>query len=68
MLTEKNNTQFSDVKIDYYTTYQSNAFIALLEKWVQEDFRQSTDFIIETAAEFDTHTEELIAHLYSKKH
>ncbi|MBR2278641.1 MAG: TetR/AcrR family transcriptional regulator [Eubacterium sp.] len=68
MQTEKNNTQFSDVKIDYYTTYQSNAFIALLEKWVQEDFRQSTDFIIETAAEFDTHTEELIAHLYSKKH
>lgn len=65
MQTEKNNTQFSDVKIDYYTTYQSKAFIALLEKWVQEDFAQSRDFIIKTAAEFDTHTEELIANLYS---
>ena len=65
MQTEKNNTQFNDVKIDYYTTYQSKAFIALLEKWVQEDFAQSRDFIIKTAAEFDTHTEELIAHLYS---
>ncbi len=65
MQTEKNNTQFNDVKIDYYTTYQSKAFIALLEKWVQEDFSQSRDFIIKTAAEFDTHTEELIAHLYS---
>lgn len=32
MQTEKNNTQFNDVKIDYYTTYQSKAFIALLEK------------------------------------
>ena len=65
MQTEKNNTQFNDVKIDYYTTYQSKAFIALLEKWVQEDFAQSRDFIIKTAAEFDTHTEELIANLYS---
>ncbi|MBE6719254.1 MAG: TetR/AcrR family transcriptional regulator [Ruminococcaceae bacterium] len=65
MQTEKNKTQFSDVKIDYYTTYQSKAFIALLEKWVQEDFAQSRDFIIKTAAEFDTHTEELIANLYS---
>ncbi len=65
MQTEKNNTQFSDVKIDYYTTYQSKAFIALLEKWVQEGFAQSRDFIIKTAAEFDTHTEELIAKLYN---
>ena len=65
MQTEKNNTQFNDVKIDYYTTYQSKAFIALLEKWVQEDFSQSRDFIIKTAAEFDTHTEELIAKLYN---
>ena len=65
MQTEKNNTQLNDVKIDYYTTYQSKAFVALLEKWVQEDFVQSRDFIIKTAAEFDTHTEELIANLYS---
>ncbi len=65
MQTEKNNTQFNDVKIDYYTTYQSKAFIALLEKWVQEGFSQSRDFIIKTAAEFDTHTEELIATLYN---
>ncbi len=65
MQTEKNNTQYNDIKIDYYTTYQSKAFIAILEKWVQEDFSQSRDFIIKTAAEFDTHTEELIAHLYS---
>ena len=65
MQTEKNNTQFNDVKIDYYTTYQSKAFISLLEKWVQEDFSQSRDFIIKTAAEFDTHTEELIAKLYN---
>ena len=65
MQTEKNNTQFNDVKIDYYTTYQSKAFISLLEKWVQEDFAQSRDFIIKTAAEFDTHTEELIAKLYN---
>jgi len=65
MQTEKNNTQFNDVKIDYYTTYQSKAFVALLEKWVQEDFSQSRDFIIKTAAEFDTHTEELIATLYN---
>lgn len=65
MQTEKNNTQFSDVKIDYYTAYQSKAFIALLEKWVQEGFVQSKDFIIKTAAEFDTHTEELIAKQYN---
>ena len=51
--------------LDYYTTYQSKAFISLLEKWVQEDFSQSRDFIIKTAAEFDTHTEELIAKLYN---
>ena len=65
MQTEKNNTQINDAKIDYYTTYQSKAFIALLEKWVEEDFSQSREFIIKTTSEFDTHTEKLIAHLYS---
>lgn len=65
MQTEKNNAQYNDAKIDYYTAYQSKAFIALLEKWVQEDFSQSREFIIKTAAEFDTHTEELIANIYS---
>ena len=38
MQTEKNNTQYNDAKIDYYTAYQSKAFIAILEKWVQEGF------------------------------
>ena len=65
MQTEKNNAQYDDIKIDYYTTYQSKAFVALLEKWVREDFSQSKEFIIKTAAEFDTHTEELIAALYN---
>ena len=64
MQTEKNNMPLNDVRIDYYTTYQSKAFIALLEKWVQEDFAQSRDFIIKTAAELDTHTEDFIARIY----
>lgn len=61
MQTEKNNTNFSNAKMDYYTTYQSKAFISILEKWVQENFSQTRDFIIKTVSEFDTHTEELIA-------
>lgn len=65
MQTEKNNAKYDDIKIDYYTTYQSKAFVALLEKWVRENFSQSKEFIIKTAAEFDTHTEELIAALYN---
>jgi len=61
MQTEKNNVVFSDARMDYYSTYQSQGFISLIEKWVLEDFSQSRDFIIKTAAEFDTHTEKLIS-------
>lgn len=64
MQSEKNNTVFSDVRMDYYSTYQSEGFIALIEKWVLEDFSQPRAFIIKTVAEFDTHTEKLISKQY----
>ena len=47
-------------QIRYEHSYQSKGFIAILEKWVRDDFTQSKDFIIRTVAEFDTHTEQFI--------
>ena len=60
MQTEINNTDIHNTRMEYYTAYQSKAFIAILEKWVQDGLKQSKEFIIKTVAEFDTHTEELI--------
>ena len=65
MQAEKNNTAFTDSRMEYYVTYQSHGFISILEKWVQDDFAQSKDFIIKTVAEFDTHTEEFILKQFS---
>ena len=64
MQAEKNHTNFSDSRMDYYAAYQSKAFIAILEKWVLEDLNRPKEFIIKTIAEFDTHTELLIAAQY----
>ena len=65
MQTEKNNIVFTDVRMDYYSTYQAKGFIALIEKWVLEDFSQPRAFIIQTVSEFDTHTEKLISEQFN---
>lgn len=57
---EKAGTDYSDNRLNYYCTYQADGCIAVLEKWVCENFNQPKDFIIKTITDLNSHTDEYI--------
>ncbi len=57
---EKAGTDYSDNSLSYYCGYQANGCISVFEKWVNEGFKQSTDFIIKTITDLNLHIDEYI--------
>ena len=61
LLTEKYNAKINDSRIDYFCTYHTQGVIAILEKWVLDNFTQQKTFIIETISMLDNHNATLFA-------
>ena len=57
---EKAGTDYSDCRLSYYCSYQANGCIAILEKWVCEDFSQPKNFIIKAITDLNSHTDDYI--------
>ena len=53
--TEKIAVSLDDSRLDYLSAYWASGCIAIIEKWVQTDFAQSKEFIIDILAQLDAH-------------
>ena len=57
---EKKETTIRDTKLGFQTYYRSQGVIAILDKWVSEDFVEPKEQVIKILTELDTNTEKLI--------
>ena len=65
--TENNSLDIHDVRTDYYAAYWACGCMAVIEKWVQKDFDQPKDFIIQTILELDAQIERFIKQQFENK-
>ena len=59
--TEKNPIDLRDSRLNYLSACWASGCIAVIEKWVQQDFDQSQDYIIRLIAALDEHMERFIS-------
>lgn len=59
--TEKCKVDFNDNRLEYLSAFWSSGCVAVVEKWVQNDYAQSRDFVIKTISELDNNMEKLIS-------
>ncbi len=57
---EQLDTSLNDSRLEYQNCYRSQGCIAVIEKWVLNDFKESKEFIIRTLSDLDTNTEDFI--------
>ena len=62
-VSEQQNRSLNDNKISYYSCYRSQGCIAVIERWVLNDFSEPKELIIEIVSELDENTKKLIASL-----
>lgn len=60
ILSEDKNVELKDVHLSYQNCYRAHGFISVIEKWVNEGFKESDRFIIDTISELDLNTQDLI--------
>ncbi len=60
ILSENKNLELSNVRLSYQNCYRAHGCIAVIEKWVNDGFKESKDFIITTISELDLNTQDLI--------
>ena len=63
VVSEQQNRNLNDDRITYYSCYRSQGCIAVIEKWVLNDFSEPKEVIIEIVSELDENTKKLIASL-----
>ncbi len=56
---EKDGAGPRDSKLAYYNRYRSHGCVAVLEKWVTDNFAETKEFMVRTLSELDSHTEKL---------
>ena len=59
ILSEDKNVELKDVHLSYQNCYRAHGFISVIEKWVNEGFKESDRFIIDTISELDLNTQDL---------
>ena len=52
---EKSTVEVKDETLDYYCSYFSSGCVAIIEKWVLDDFKKSKEFIVDTLCVLDKH-------------
>jgi len=57
---EKLGIGLSDSRLAYYNRYRSHGCVAVLEKWVADNFTETKEFMVRTLSELDSHTEKII--------
>lgn len=57
---EKQNVAIHDIQLEYQNCYRSQGCIAVLAKWVFNDFSESKDFVVKILSDLDFNTENLI--------
>lgn len=57
---EKHDTDIKDDRLDYLTRYRSRGCISVLDKWVNDGFVQSKEFIIKLMSELDSNMDKII--------
>jgi AcrR family transcriptional regulator len=60
LTSEKKDIDFSDERVEYLSCYRTQGCIAIVGKWVLNDFSKSEKFIIKTLSELNTVTENMI--------
>ena len=59
--TEKQTSDINDKKLEYMSCYRAQGCLAVISKWVLEDFKESDEFIVKTISQLDLNTEKLIS-------
>ena len=62
-VSEQQNRNLNDDKISYYSCYRSQGCIAIIERWVLNDFSEPKELITEIVSELDENTKKLIGSL-----
>ncbi len=65
---EKGQDSSDNTTLDYAIHYHSVGCMAILEKWVQNDFAQSKDFIIQTIVRLDQNAQSFLLPGNNQKH
>ena len=60
ILSEDMNIDLKNVHLSYQNCYRAHGFISVIEKWVNEGFREPKEMIISTISELDLNTQDLI--------
>ena len=55
VLTEKYHVELNKYNIDYLNYYRAYGAIAIIDKWVMEDFVQPKEDVVRTVSELDAH-------------
>ena len=58
---KKRTLDLKDARLQYLSAFWANGCLAVIEKWVREDFAQPRDFILETLFQPDLFLERSIA-------
>lgn len=66
VLTEKCTVDLNDGRLDYLSAYWASGFFAVIEKWVQNGFSQSEEFIILMLKGFDESTQDHMTKMLKK--
>ena len=62
-VSEQQNRNLNDDKLSYYSCYRSQGCIAVIERWVLNDFSEPKELITEIVSELDENTNKLIGSL-----
>ncbi len=61
ILTERCHVDINDNELDYLSAFWSSGYVAVIGKWVRNDFTPSKDLIMKSLAELNGYMEKLIA-------
>ena len=60
MASERIGAQLRDEKLSFQTCYRCQGCLSVLNKWVNDDFRQSEDLIVKIISELDANTAKIL--------
>ena len=60
LICEQQNSDLSNERIEFLSCYRTQGCLAVVEKWVQNDYSESEKFIVGILSDLDSNTEKLV--------
>ena len=60
LISEQTDCDITDEKISFYSCYRTHGCIAIVEKWVLNDLKESSEFMVKVLSDLDQNTKDLM--------